>query len=84
MDAQHSRKGSCQYRLQRQWHPTDKQTHGDATGHRVSVTRQPRAWDPVQNCSRHSHHVNSNGRGQSRMKGNFREFRKDRNQRFAL
>ncbi len=43
MDAQQSRKGSRQYRLQRQWQPTYKQSHRNATGHRMSVTRQPGA-----------------------------------------
>ena len=51
MDAQYSRTGSRQYRLQRQWKPTHEQPHSYSTGNGAAVTGKPRAWTSVDNVA---------------------------------
>ena len=61
MDAQYSRTGSRQYRLQRQWKPTHEQSHGYATGDGTAVTGKPRAWNSVDNVASKLVHTDSSG-----------------------
>ena len=61
MDAQYSRTGSRQYRLQRQWKPTHEQPHSYSTGNGAAVTGKPRAWNSVDNVASKLVHTNSSG-----------------------
>jgi len=62
MDAQQGRQSPRQYRLQRQWHPTHKQPHRHATGNRMPIARQPRAWYAVNQIARKLFHNGYSGR----------------------
>ena len=74
MDAQKSRTGSRQYCLQRQWEPTHKQPHSNATGDRTAVARQPWAWNSVNQIAGEFAHNCFSGQQRGQIKRTVGEF----------